>query len=141
MNEVKKFQNVLLNYKFNGAKFYLGEVIGNGSASLFTLGTIEFDNQHEHTLLTSLKQQGDALLTTELIDEKNNLYMYMIENTVDPSYANDNGNTINTFTAEFSGYDWVAEFDCGELNYVKLNGGKYTKTLSAGYAVYLIPLK
>ena len=78
MNEVKKFQNVLLNYKFNGAKFYLGEVIGNGSASLFTLGTIEFDNQHEHTLLTSLKQQGDALLTTELIDEKNNLYMYMI---------------------------------------------------------------
>ena len=46
-----------------------------------------------------------------------------------------------TVSAEFSGYEWVAEFDCGELTYVKLNNGKYTKTLSSGYAVYLVPLK
>ena len=49
--------------------------------------------------------------------------------------------TEMTVTADFSGYDYVAEFDCGRLTYVKLQDGKYTKSLSSGYAVYLVPLK
>jgi hypothetical protein len=67
----------------------------------------------------------------------------MIMNAIDSLFAikGDAASTECTFTAEFAGYDYVAEFDCGELRYVKLDNGKYTKSLSSGYAVYLVPLK
>ena len=141
MTAVNKFSNVLMNYKYKGAKIYLGEVIGNGSAVQYTDGSRKFDNSYEFELLKGLTQDNDAVLATELFDEKNGLYMYMLLNAIDPGYDSRNGNTAMTITADFTGYEWVAEFDCGELNYVKLTDGKYTKTLSAGYATYLIPLK
>ena len=102
-----------------------------------------FDNSHEPKLLKNIKQNNDAVLTTELYDEANDLYMYMIMNPIDALFSEDGqmSYTENTFTAEFPGYDYVAEFDCGKLTYVKLDGGKYTKTLSSGYGVYLVPLK
>lgn len=141
---VRKFDEVLLNYKFQGSKIYLGEVIQNGSANMYVgPESMPFKNEYEHTLLQSLTLDNDALLTTELKDEKNGLYMYMIMNAIDSLFAQ-NGKmryTDCTFTAEFPGYDYVAEFDCGELTYVKLDNGKYTKSLSSGYAVYLVPLK
>ena len=123
---------------------YLNSVIQNGSASMYIgADSMSFKNDWEHTLLKNLTLDNDALLTTELKDEKNGLYMYMIMNAIDSLFAQ-NGKmryTDCTFTAEFPGYDYVAEFDCGELRYVKLDNGKYTKSLSSGYAVYLIPLK
>ena len=141
---VHNFDHVLLNYKFQGAKFYLADMLQNASASAY-LGTsaLPFDNTHEHKLLTSIEQSNDAVLTTELHDKSNDLYMYMVMNPIDSMYSGDGtmDYTENTFTAEFAGYDYVAEFDCGELRYVKLDNGKYTKSLSSGYAVYLIPLK
>ena len=143
-NAVRKFDNVLLHYDFMGAKMHLNSTIQNGSVAHY-LGreSTEFDNSWQHTVLKSLTQDNDALLVSELKDGKNDLYMYMIMNAVDSLYSNNGimSYTECTFTAEFPGYDWVAEFDCGELTYVKLDNGKYTKTLSSGYAVYLIPLK
>lgn len=143
-NAVRKFDEVLLNYQFQGAKMYLNSVVQNGSASMY-VGSDEMalKNDWEHTLLKNLTLDNDALFTTELKDEENGLYMYMIMNAIDSLFAQ-NGKmryTDCTFTAEFTGYDYVAEFDCGELRYVKLDNGKYTKSLSSGYAVYLIPLK
>lgn len=141
---VRKFDEVILHYDFQGAKMHLNSIIQNGSASNYVSGgSTEFDNTWQHTLLSSLTQDNDALLVTELKDQENNLYMYMIMNAIDSLFSQ-NGEmsyTECTFTAEFAGYDYVAEFDCGELRYVKLNNGKYSKTLSSGYAVYLVPLK
>ncbi len=141
---VHKFDHVLLNYKFKGAKFYFNNVMQNAAMTAYLgLETLPFDNSHEPKLLTSIKQNNDAVLTTELYDEANDLYMYMIMNPIDALFSEDGqmSYTENTFTAEFPGYDYVAEFDCGKLTYVKLDGGKYTKTLSSGYGVYLVPLK
>lgn len=141
---VHSFDHVLLNYKFKGAKFYFNSVLQNASMSAYMgLDTLPFDNSHTHSLLTGITQNNDVVLTTELYDEANDLHMYMIMNPIDALFS-ENGMmlyTENTFTAEFPGYDYVAEFDCGELTYVKLNNGKYTKTLSSGYGVYLVPLK
>ncbi len=142
---VQKFDHILLNYDFQGAKFYLASMIENASSSSY-LGSVEsltFDNSHEHTLLKGITHNNDAILTTELKDENNDLYMYMLMNPVDALFSKDGtmSYTESTVTAEFPGYDYVAEFDCGELTYVKLENGKYTKTLSSGYAVYLVPLK
>lgn len=141
MSCVKKFSDVLMNYKFTGSKMYTAELIKNGTAVQYTDGTREYDNSYEFKLLKGVTQDNDAVLATELRDEKNDLYMYMLLNAMDPAYDSRGGETVMTITADFTGYKWVAEYDCGELSYVKLNNGKYTKTLSAGYATYLIPLK
>lgn len=143
-NAVRKFDNVLLHYDFQGAKVHLNSTIQNGSvANYLSIDSTEFDNSWEHTVLKNLQQDNDALLVTELKDGENDLYMYMIMNAIDSLYSSSGimSYTECTFTAEFPGYDYVAEFDCGELSYVKLDGGKYTKSLSSGYAVYLVPLK
>ena len=67
--------------------------------------------------------------------------MYMVQNVIDPVNAK-RGNTDETVEVTFdSEYTYVAEFDCGKLRYVPLENGVYKKNLSAGYAVYLIPLK
>jgi hypothetical protein len=76
---------------------------------------------------------------TELYDDDNDLYMYMAQNVIDPRNG-EFGRTDMNITVEFDGYEWVAEFEDGNLTYVKLEDGVYSKTLSAGYAVYLIPL-
>lgn len=141
---VRKFDQVLLHYDFQGAKFYLNTVIQNAPATSY-LGTsaLPFNNTWEHTLLKKLTLKNDVLLTTELKDEANDLYMYMIMNPIDSLYAQtgEMRYTECSFTAEFPGYDYVAEFNCGDLRYVKLDNGKYTNSLSSGYAVYLVPLK
>ena len=142
--DVLKFDHILLNYKFQGAKMYLANMMTAGTSKDY-IGKDDhsFINNWEHTLLKDLSFNNDALLTTELKDSQNNLYMYMIMNPIDVLYS-ENGvmsYTECTFTANFPGYDYVAEFDCGELTYVKLDNGKYTHSLSSGYAVYLIPLK
>lgn len=141
---VHEFDHVLLNYDFQGAKFYFSELMKNASqASYIGSSALPFDNTHEFALLKGVTQDNDAVLATELKDETNNLYMYMLMNPIDALFSVD-GNmsyTEMTVTADFSGYDYVAEFDCGRLTYVKLQDGKYTKSLSSGYAVYLVPLK
>ncbi|MGN1053045.1 MAG: hypothetical protein ACI4SH_06645 [Candidatus Scatosoma sp.] len=141
---VKRFDHILLHYEYQGARFYLNDMMQNVSESSYVGGGAagSFENA-DYTALTSLTMSNDAIFTTELKDETNNLYMYMIMNPIDSLFSGDGimSYTENTFTAEFSGYDYVAEFDCGELTYVKLDNGKYTKTLSSGYGVYLVPLK
>lgn len=140
---VRKFDEILLHYDFQGAKMYFASTIRNGAADNYLGATMRFDNTFNPKLLTSFTQDNDAMLVTELKDEENDLYMYMVMNAIDSLFAQYGGmvNTECTFTAEFKGYDYVAELDCGELRYVKLHNGKYTKSLSSGYAVYLIPLK
>lgn len=144
MTDVRKFDHILLNYDFQGAKIHLAESVNTGNISSYIGSESQpFDNSWEHTLLKKVTQDNDALLVTEMKDSANDLYMYMIMNAIDVLYSK-NGHmeyTECTFTAEFPGYDYVAEFDCGDLTYVKLDNGKYTKTLSSGYAVYLVPLK
>lgn len=144
MTDVRKFDHILLNYDFQGAKIHLAESVNTGLIKNY-LGSEgqAFDNSWEHTLLTKVTQDNDALLVTEMKDSANDLYMYMIMNAIDVLYSKDGRMeyTECTFTAEFPGYDYVAEFNCGDLTYVKLDNGKYTKTLSSGYAVYLVPLK
>ena len=105
-NAVRKFDHVLLNYEFQGAKMHLNNVIKNGSKSHYVSSdSMEFINTWEHTLLTNLTQDNDALLVTELKDEKNDLYMYMIMNAIDSLYAQSGGTNCTecTFTAEFPG--------------------------------------
>jgi hypothetical protein len=148
MSDVKQFQNVVLNYEWQGSKFYASKVASFDNTPYFTSRVetlsntaIEWDNSHEFKLLKELTLDNDIAFVSELYDDKNDLYMYMVQNCIDPRFGKV-GDTSETVSVTFdSSYKYVAEFDCGKLTYKTLNNGVYQKTLSAGYSVYLIPLK
>lgn len=147
MSEAQKISDVILNYEYQGGKFYKKDIATFDNS--FTSSQVDdkaftsasWDNSHTFALLKDVTFDNDVVFTTELYDEVNGLYMYMLQNIIDPNYGAV-GRTAETVTATFdSSYTYVAEFDNGNLSYVKLNKGVYTKTLAAGHAVYLIPLK
>ena len=148
MKEMQEFAPVVLSYDFCGSKFYFGDKIQFGVANHLesttqkeTNTTLRWNNDYEFNKLKSVKIDNDIALTTELYDKNNDLYMYMLQNVIDPVKSKI-GNTEMSVEADFGEeYSYVAEFDCGKLRYVPLENGVYKNNLSAGYAVYLIPLK
>lgn len=147
MEDAKKFQQVVLNYDYRGCKLYTSKVASfnnrpylSSSEDPSTHTSILFDNSYEFSLLKGVEIDNDVAFVTELKDEENALYMYMVQNAIDPRNAEYGRTDMNVKVDFGKDYKWVAEFNCGELRYVKLNNGIYEKTLSAGYAVYLVPL-
>lgn len=152
MSEAQAISDVILNYEYQGGKFYKKPVptfttsFTTSNPTMITENvskstSVEWDNSYEFKLLKDVAFDNDVAFVTELYDAENSLYMYMLQNMLDPMYGAD-GDTWGIVTATFdSSYTYVAEFENGRLNYVKLNNGVYSKTLSAGGAVYLVPLK
>ncbi len=149
LNEFRSFEKVILSYDFKGSKLFTGNGVAQyGTSGYFitnedsATGTVmEFDNSYEFNVLKDVKINNDISLVTELHDGENNLYMYMLMNAIDPYYSAF-GNTAMTVEANFGAeYEWVAEWERGVLNYVRLENGVYKKDLSAGYASFVIPLK
>ena len=150
IEQYQSFANIALSYEYTGGKFFRTENV----VSLFEVDQLttnaldsvtktrnEWDNSYELTLVKDLEMSNEMMFLTELYDEDNDLYMYMVMNPIDPYYSA-YGDTTQVVTVDFgTEYEWAAEFDCGQLSYVKLDDGKYTKRLSAGYASYVIPLK
>lgn len=147
--EFQSFANVLLNYEYKGGKFYRAEGVSlfdvdqltTNALDTKTLTRNEWDNSHEFTRVKGVEMDNEMAFLTEFYDETNDLYLYMVMNPIDPYYTA-YGDTTEEICVDFgTEYEWVAEYDCGRLSYVKLDGGKYETTLSAGYATYVVPLK
>ena len=160
MAKAKETAKIVLNYKYQGGRFFFVDM-PNYDTGIYVMGnsgTIKYDdpdngetvskasalqiaNDYQFALLKSATFDNDALYATELKDEKNNLYMYMLQNVCDPAHGNVT-DTFGTVKATFdSSYTHVAEIKNGRLSYVALNKGVYEEGLSAGQAVYLVPLK
>ena len=153
--EAQKLAPVITNYEFQGSRLYTCDdpltqtnptVASFDYTPYFVSGldtatntVIEYKNVYKFSKVKSVNIDNDIAFMTELYDDENDLYMYMAQNVVDPRNGA-MGRTDMNVTIEFDGYEWVAQFEDGNLSYVKLEDGVYTKTLSAGYAVYLIPL-
>lgn len=148
MSQVQSFANVVLSYDHTGSRLFVKDMptftTAYHTTSLVDEATntaMQVDDSYEFKLLKGFTFDNDVAFVTELYDDDNDLYMYMLQNAIDPINAED-GSIDMTVTADFGKeYKYVAQFDCGELSIVKLDDGKYQKNLSAGYAVYLVPLK
>lgn len=151
MSLAQSMADIILGYDYVGGKFYISDnpsfdVSCYLSAPVDTKVTnsgLVFDNTHEFELIAdnSVEFDNDVVFITELKDSVNNLNMYMLQNVINPQNA-EFGRTAEKVSVKFDGgYTHVAELCDGQLTYVKLSNGKYTKTLNAGDAVYLIPLK
>lgn len=148
MSELQQFAPVILSYDFKGAKMYTNTTTLYGldgymmSYAEEKTGTMmQWDNGYSFNLLKNLKLDNDIALVTELKDKKNDLYMYMVQNIIDPRNGTAGRTDMNVEVDFGTEYTYVAEFDCGNLRYVPLENGVYKNALSAGYAVYLVPLK
>lgn len=149
MATAKKMSDIMMNYKFKGAKFFFTSGVPSFGISnyttskqdLYTGTSALFDNGYQFAKLKGVEFDNDVVLSSELYDEKNDLYMYMLQNVIDPA-GGEYGRTAEHVKADFgSEFTCVAEIFDGNLQYIKLDSGKYERTLSAGSAVYLIPLK
>ena len=159
MANAQAMSDIILNYEFLGSKFYTVKVPNfdvscyysgpagkvkvkdeNGAVKSST-SSLSFDNSHEFELIKGVTFDNDVVYISELKDGENDLYMYMVQNVIRPLNA-ENGRTAEKVEVDFgTEYTYVAELKDGNLKYVELEEGKYSKTLSAGHAVYLIPLK
>ena len=146
---MKDFNTVISNYDYLGAKMYRPDSITTIDVTPFfssivdviTKTTADWDNTHEFTLVKGVKYDNDILFMTELKDAENDLYMYMVQNVINPSDGKSLSTDINVEIDFGNEYKWVAEFDCGVLRYVELEDGVYKTGLSAGYANFIVPLK
>jgi hypothetical protein len=99
-----------------------------------------FDQSHEMALVKSVNLDNDIVLLSELKDDKNDLYMYMVQNVLNPRDADVDRTDVTVSVTFDEKYEWAAEIGGGVVNFVKLDKGTYTKTLAAGYATYIVPL-
>lgn len=150
MKEAKFLADYVYNYDWQGARFITNpnpdEMRFGTSAYLssradsITGTNAPFDQSHEFELIKSSTVDNDIALISELKDEKNGLYMYMLQNVLNPRDA-EIDRTDATISVTFDEkYEWAAEIGGGVVNFVKLDKGTYTKTLAAGYATYIVPL-
>ena len=84
--------------------------------------------------LTSVTTDLEYTLVTELYDENNYNYMYMVMNTIDP---NSGGTQSITVTLDSSVTKFYVYDQSG--NRTEQTGNSYTVSLTAGQAVYIMP--
>ncbi len=89
--------------------------------------------------LDKITVDKEVSLVTELYDDEKNLYMYMLQNAVDP--INNGVDAYQTITADFDdSCTHAVVFKKGERSIVKLEkGGILSVKQRPGHAVYVIP--
>lgn len=135
--EIQKLAPTMMNFKYQGANYYLKTPLSWGSKFV---DNIEQDN---FTALLNVEVKTAQLaIATELYDEDNDQYMYMLMNPQHPSngFTCTNDEIVLNGTMDFgSDYKAVAVWLNGELSYRPLTDGKITFNLGAGMAAFVMP--
>jgi hypothetical protein len=135
-SEMQAFANTILSYKYNAGAQYLNKPANFATAA----HTADFVSD-TLALIKDVTIDNDIALVTELRDEKNDKYMYMLQNIIDPGFAPEGRTSMNMTVSFDPAYNYAAVFSKGELSYCALSGGKYSAVISAGYAEFIVPLK
>ncbi len=83
--------------------------------------------------------QSQAVLMTELYDKEKGNTMYMIQNILDPIYAEAEGECVLEAEITFQNCTHLLVIDKGNSTTIELQNGKYSVTLQPGHAVFVIP--
>ena len=137
--EMQNLAKAILNFNYKGCK------VVAPTPSDFSTSYLSALKETEFAKISELKAEAnDAGLIAELYDEKNGNYMYMLQNILDTILDDDEEepcNTDLTLTVTFKDLkaNKLIVYDKGNPTTVELKDGKYTITLKAGRAVYVIP--
>ena len=146
----KAVREYLKGYSYNGAaisvssaasayesayKSTSGHTMTDGSVSY-----VDFEDS-DFTCISSVENDKDIMLITELYNEGNDKYMYMVQNVLDPAYESAGNTTEMSVTISFGAeYSQVMVVMNGVASTVDLVNGVYTTTLDLGEAVFLQPI-
>ena len=140
-SEMQAFAPVIMNFEYQGMRYYLSKPTSFSSSHL-TAGYTDENDVDEFAALKDAKVGvSQQALVTELKDETNGQYMYMLMNPNAPSNAVHGDVSLNA-TLDFgknSGYHAVEVWYKGEKSYRALVNGQVSFELAAGYAVYVMP--
>lgn len=134
--EMQDLAKVILNFNWQATSYAVGAPL---DFSMNWLSGVE--NQTLAKVSSHTVKQGGVSLVSELKDETRGQYGYMIQNILDPAWAEQGGNTISEITLKFDdSYSKLAVYDKGTLRYEKLAADNtYTCKLDAGYALFVLP--
>jgi hypothetical protein len=131
--ENQKFAPTILNFDYVTSNAY---AVTPSTYSSTHVKYCEKNNTFQKVKAFEINKE--CALVTELYDDENNRYMYMVQNVVDPDYQG--AKAYQTATITFtSGYTRALVYKNGEVTNVALQGGKYTVKQHAGEAVFILP--
>lgn len=140
--EALKMEDVLLSYEYQGARIYSQtfsynrEYLDSGIA-----GYPGFSNTYQFKRLEKVRVDDDLALITEMKDEANGLYMYMVQNIIAEHYIKSGAEdgTVKV-SLDFGDTTSIAVYENGSVRYMTIEDGKFEKTLLNGRAIFIIPL-
>ena len=131
--ENQKFAPTILNFEYVTSNAY---TVAPSTYSSNHVKYAEKDNTFQK--VQSFEINKECALVSELYDDENDRYMYMVQNVVDPEYQGAKAYQTATITFK-SGYTRALVYKNGEMTKVTLNNGKYTVKQHAGEAVFILP--
>jgi hypothetical protein len=134
MAENQKFAPVIMQFDYQGSRGYkLTPTYSN------TVHMDNIDNSYTFQKLTGFSINKECAVVTELYDDENNNFMYMVQNTVNPE--NKGSRVFQTATLTFSSeYTHVVVYRNGVGTPQKLEtGNKLTIYNAPGEAAFVLP--
>lgn len=128
----KKFDHIMLGYDYSASAIYASDT----EKYAYYVAGVENDTFQK----VAVTAGEGVTLVTELYDEKNDLYMYMLQNVLDTVYTG-NAQSKTIVKVNFGDCKKVAVIFEGKTGIVELEQGEFVKELSTGEGVYVIPLK
>ncbi len=140
--EALAMDDVLLSYEYQGARIYSQtasynqQYLDSGIA-----GYPGFKNTYQFHHLEKVRVDDDLALITEMKDEANGLYMYMVQNIIAEHYIKSGAEdgTVKV-SLDFGDTTSIAVYEGGSVRYMTIEDGKFEKTLLNGRAIFIIPL-
>lgn len=134
--EMQKLAKVIMNFEWQATSYAVGAPL---DFSMNWLSGVE--NQKLTMVKTHTVKSGGVSLVSELKDLERGQFGYMIQNILDPAWAETGGNTISEITLQFDqAFSKLAVYEKGEVHYVKLTSeNTFTCKLDAGYALFVLP--
>ena len=133
MAEDQQFAPVIKNFDYQTSAWY-GAPMSNYNSSHVTVcanGTF--------AKIASFTNDKESTLISELYDDDNDRYMYMIQNAINPEYKPASSNYQTTTVTFNCDYNYAVVWKNGAQSIVKLVDNKYSVTQFPGEAVFVIP--
>jgi hypothetical protein len=125
------FAKTILQFDYQGSKHYKGSSVKSNGNMIS-----EITQSSVFAKLSSVSVDREYALITELYDDENKNYMYMVMNITDPDAT---GEYTQNTTVTFSGYTHALVYRDGEFTEVTLSNGAMTVTAKPGEASFIIP--
>ena len=127
----QKFAKTILQFKYLGSRYYKGSTVATDGTHVGKITTADSFRK-----LSSFATNKEYAFVTELYDEVNGNYMYMVMNLTDP----DAGSAYSeTMTMTFANYTHALVFQDGEFSDVALTDHVLTVNALPGDAAFVIP--